>query len=54
MVGEKHRLKLRDTNSLVNSAFLPAGWIFCVSSLRKDLQYEEIISHVKSSKHFKT
>lgn len=35
MVGEKHVLKLRDTNSLVNSACLPAGWIFCVSSPRE-------------------
>lgn len=35
MVGEKHGLELRDTNSLVNSAFLPAGWVFCVSSPRE-------------------
>lgn len=35
MVGKKCDLKFRDTNSNVNSAFLPPGWILCVSSPRE-------------------
>lgn len=35
MVGKKHDLKFRDTNSHMNSAFLPAGWILCVASPRE-------------------